>query len=112
MTGDIDLFRNLLRGVAERSPLPAALERERRLEGHRGLLLENGFVDGGAFWRAESSAPVEHSLWKLTPKGERFLSMSADEKAWEQLGEAYEAADFKWSLDELYSSLESQTDRR
>lgn len=62
MTLDIDLFRDLLRGVAERMPLPAALERERRLEGHRRLLLDNGFAEGGAFYRAESSAPVEHSL--------------------------------------------------
>lgn len=37
--------------------------------------------------------------------------MSADENAWKRLGEAYKVADFQWSLDELYSYLESQIAR-
>lgn len=114
MTPNIDLCRLLLRSVVDRSPPPTGFD-STTLNAHRKLLVDAGLSDRAGLLRdwdlAKNGEPLmyEYSLGPLTPRGQRFVALSSDERIWQTVKRAYEAADCDWSIDQLFDYLQKST---
>ena len=102
---DLDLIKAILTSCQTRNPQLLHSYFSKDVQRHKHLLLESGFASGSGSGRFNPPTTAEHSLDDLTEAGEHLLAFANDPGMWEHAKDAYNDAEFPWSLNDVYEYL-------